>query len=46
MLIMSSLCPLLLFFTKRNNREKKNVKRKNFILEEIYIAISQLVEWL
>ena len=36
MLIMSRLCPLLFFSTKRNNREKK--------IEKIYIAISQLVK--
>ena len=37
---MSSLCPSLHFFTKRNESEKiKREKRK-----EIYIAISQPVE--
>ena len=39
---MSSLCPSLHFFIKRNDREGK--KRKEKKKEEIYIAISQSVE--
>ena len=44
MLIMSSFCLSLHFFTKRNDREKIKTWREK--REEIYIAISQPVEWL
>ena len=41
MLIISSLCPSLYFFTKGNDREKKRKEKKR---EKIYMTISQPVE--